>query len=407
MPGNIISLPCWCTPAEIERSRKTLAPQPFLSPLDTTFASPLPSPEEEPLAAEGPTEGGVLPTTSASSSPLPEPGDPVPGSETRYRPYGEVRTPGEPVAGLTAHTFTGQALDPDTGLMYYRARWYDPRLGRFVSADTVVPEPGNPQALNRYAYAGNNPVLYNDPSGHCGPFCGGLLLIGTIAVLTVGTRETLPPRPQTVARAAEAYGIPYPILAGVLDAERALDTNYLDYVETAVYDLAPLPVVKQIVNQVFPNPGPGPGNFHVETARSVSAYFAEYYSDSAEMQLNLHELSTWEITKRLADPEFNVIVAAAYVRQLADYRFGSGGEPLLSSHADLSQWTLEDAIAVWHGYRYGIHGVTPNWRGMLLQDFQDRGYDLDALVEVSMGVNKEESMYGAVPYFQLHVPEWR
>ncbi len=77
-----------------------------------------------------------------------------------------MRTPGEPVTALTERTFTGQTLDSRTGLMYYRARWYDPRLGRFIQADTVVPEPGNPQALNRYAYAVGNPVRYNDPSGH-------------------------------------------------------------------------------------------------------------------------------------------------------------------------------------------------------------------------------------------------
>jgi len=52
------------------------------------------------------------------------------------------------------------------GLYDYRARYYDPVLGRFISADTVVPEPGNPQALNRYAYVYNNPVRYTDPSGH-------------------------------------------------------------------------------------------------------------------------------------------------------------------------------------------------------------------------------------------------
>jgi RHS repeat-associated protein len=55
-----------------------------------------------------------------------------------------------------------------TGLMYYRARYYHPALGRFVSADTVVPEAGNPQALNRYAYVLGNPIRLIDPSGFYG-----------------------------------------------------------------------------------------------------------------------------------------------------------------------------------------------------------------------------------------------
>lgn len=52
------------------------------------------------------------------------------------------------------------------GLYYYRARWYDAHVGRFVSADTIVPEPTNPQALNRYSYVVNNPLVLVDPSGH-------------------------------------------------------------------------------------------------------------------------------------------------------------------------------------------------------------------------------------------------
>jgi RHS repeat-associated protein len=51
------------------------------------------------------------------------------------------------------------------GLMFYNARWYDPALGRFAQADTIIP--GGVQGLDRYAYANNNPILYTDPSGHC------------------------------------------------------------------------------------------------------------------------------------------------------------------------------------------------------------------------------------------------
>jgi RHS repeat-associated protein len=65
----------------------------------------------------------------------------------------------------TARKFTGQRLD-NTGLYYYGARYYDPTIGRFISADTLVPSPVDPQSLNRYSYCLNNPLKYTDPSGH-------------------------------------------------------------------------------------------------------------------------------------------------------------------------------------------------------------------------------------------------
>jgi RHS repeat-associated protein len=91
----------------------------------------------------------------------------APVAETRYLPYGEERWTNE--AQPTDFTFTGQRAERGFGLMDYNARYYDPGLGRFVSADTVVPEAGNPQALNRYAYALGNPLRHPDPSGHAPP----------------------------------------------------------------------------------------------------------------------------------------------------------------------------------------------------------------------------------------------
>ena len=81
-----------------------------------------------------------------------------------YRPYGDTRYA---MGNLpTNRHFTGQRWDSGLALYDYRARYYDPLLGRFLSADPVVPEPGNPQALNRYVYVLNNPLRYTDPSGH-------------------------------------------------------------------------------------------------------------------------------------------------------------------------------------------------------------------------------------------------
>ena len=82
----------------------------------------------------------------------------------QYDPYGEVLTSTLPVT-LTDRLFTGQRLDSSTGLYYYNARYYDPHLGRFIQPDTLVPNPLNPQAWNRFSYCYNNPTSYVDPNG--------------------------------------------------------------------------------------------------------------------------------------------------------------------------------------------------------------------------------------------------
>ncbi|HBY98314.1 MAG TPA: hypothetical protein DEP84_30955 [Chloroflexi bacterium] len=94
--------------------------------------------------------------------------------QTRYRfaPYGRQRE-GSPT---TDRRFTGQRWEASSFLYDYQARHYDPALGLFVSPDPIVPEPGQPAALNRYSYALNNPVRYTDPTGHAvdagGAICG-------------------------------------------------------------------------------------------------------------------------------------------------------------------------------------------------------------------------------------------
>jgi RHS repeat-associated protein len=87
-------------------------------------------------------------------------------AEMRFYPFGETRVTSG--AMPTDQQFTGQRnLGSNLGnIYYYGARLYSPKLGRFLSADTIVPEPGNPQALNRYSYVYNNPVNKVDPTGH-------------------------------------------------------------------------------------------------------------------------------------------------------------------------------------------------------------------------------------------------
>jgi RHS repeat-associated protein len=85
--------------------------------------------------------------------------------EMRYMPFGETRYiwGGTP----TDRRYTGQQEQNGLGSLYdFNARLYSPGIMRFISPDTIVPDPADPQTLNRYAYARNSPLNYVDPSGH-------------------------------------------------------------------------------------------------------------------------------------------------------------------------------------------------------------------------------------------------
>jgi RHS repeat-associated protein len=110
-------------------------------------------------------------------------------SQQRYLPFGGERT-NVPILNPsnTDYGYTGQRkLDSEMGgLMDYKARFYSPYITHFSQPDSIVPDLYNPQTLNRYSYALNNPIRYNDPTGHCAdPISGTLCFIalGDIAIL--------------------------------------------------------------------------------------------------------------------------------------------------------------------------------------------------------------------------------
>lgn len=78
-----------------------------------------------------------------------------------YSPYGSL-TLGSPANGPG---YTGHVNDPDTGLVYMQARYYDPAIGRFLSVDPIAPKPGDAFSFNRHAYVNNNPIGNIDPDG--------------------------------------------------------------------------------------------------------------------------------------------------------------------------------------------------------------------------------------------------
>ena len=70
-----------------------------------------------------------------------------------------------PSASHGHYGYTGQEYDEETGLLYLRARYYDPMIGRFISADLFWGRLEQPASQNRYTYVHNSPLIFTDPSG--------------------------------------------------------------------------------------------------------------------------------------------------------------------------------------------------------------------------------------------------
>lgn len=80
-----------------------------------------------------------------------------------YSPFGESAA----LVG-TSHGYTGQRYEPESGLYYYKNRYYSPKLGRFLQPDPI----GYMGGFNLYAYAANSPTNFTDPLGLVPPSAG-------------------------------------------------------------------------------------------------------------------------------------------------------------------------------------------------------------------------------------------
>ena len=91
-----------------------------------------------------------------------------------YFPYGSMRideksSPQDSTSSKEQRKYIGQEFDASTGLSYLNARYYDGNRGQFLSQDPVFWSQNqnlpDPQSLNSYSYAGNNPINWSDPTG--------------------------------------------------------------------------------------------------------------------------------------------------------------------------------------------------------------------------------------------------
>ena len=104
---------------------------------------------------------------------------------TDYLPFGAVRA--HTGNSVSNYKYTGQELDPESGLYYFKSRYYDNVLARFIQPDGIYPNLYDPQALNGYTYCGNNPMIYTDPDGHWGDIAIGIAVAAFWTFFSAGT----------------------------------------------------------------------------------------------------------------------------------------------------------------------------------------------------------------------------
>ncbi len=128
-----------------------------------------------------------------------------------YTPYGEKVKSAISGPDIFNKKYTGQTDDgEDSGLLYYNARYYDPMIGRFISPDTLVPDPTKTQSYNLYSYVDNNPINYRDNSGH---FKVGKFFKKVAESVTYGIAGAAL---GTIAGAAYTFAAPLVIIAGAV-----------------------------------------------------------------------------------------------------------------------------------------------------------------------------------------------
>jgi RHS repeat-associated protein len=125
-----------------------------------------------------------------------------------YDPWGKLLNPIDALGTKDKFKFTGEALDPQTGLYYLRARYYDAVVGRFISRDPFAGRALLPATTNRYVYVNNSPLRFRDRTG-LAPEPTGAGDLGLVSGVLPDVWSFGPPLPGP-GMPQPGIGVPYP-----------------------------------------------------------------------------------------------------------------------------------------------------------------------------------------------------
>jgi RHS repeat-associated protein len=306
-------------------------------------------------------------------------------------------------SGGEPYGFTGEQWDSSAGLVYLRARYYEPGVGRFTQRDIWSGGIYRPRTRNGFDYASGNPVRFTDPSGFCtygepnyfecvqlaellarayGQPVGsapGTFLEKHLRFVQMSYEELqdlwaqLDPahsqeRYDIIEQEATRFGLPAEFIAAVIAAEVEYDTDWINTVYDAWTTCLDLELVPAFPGSLPPwvhlelwhyyygagplylnpehgygeGPAPGIGNIHAGVAAEVEQYFATTYPDE---DLLPPAPSNGRRLRLLRRYEWSVRYVAAYLRQLADIRTGREGP-----HPDLTDNDMEMIFILYHAH---------------------------------------------------------